>query len=53
MELIGCEVEHKAFGNGVVVGADGKYLTVRFGTAEKKFVYPDAFVNIRIKKMRA
>ena len=24
MELIGCEVEHKAFGNGVVVGADGK-----------------------------
>ena len=37
------EVKHKSFGMGVVVDKNGKYLTVKFANAEKKFVYPDAF----------
>jgi hypothetical protein len=36
-------VNHKTFGNGVVVAANGKYMTVKFDSAEKIFVYPDAF----------
>ena len=39
------EVKHKSFGNGVVVSKVGKYLTIRFSSSEKKFVYPDAFEN--------
>lgn len=37
------QVKHNKFGIGVVVATQGKYLTVRFDTAEKNFVYPDAF----------
>ena len=37
------EVNHKAFGCGTVVAKQGKYLTVKFGTVQKVFVYPDAF----------
>ena len=37
------EVNHKKFGKGVVVSSQGKYMTVKFSTAEKIFVYPDAF----------
>ena len=37
------EVKHKSFGNGTVVEYDGKYMSVKFDTAVKKFVYPDAF----------
>lgn len=36
-------VNHKTFGNGVVVATNGKYMTVKFDSAEKIFVYPDAF----------
>ena len=36
-------VRHKSFGVGRVVSYDGKYMTVKFDTAEKVFVYPDAF----------
>ena len=39
------EIKHKSFGAGVVVAKCGKYLTVRFASCEKKFVYPDAFEN--------
>lgn len=39
------EIKHKSFGAGVVVAKSGKYLTVKFATCEKKFVYPDAFEN--------
>ena len=39
------EVKHKSFGDGLVISNNGKYMTVRFATAQKTFVYPDAFEN--------
>lgn len=39
------EVKHKSFGDGLVIANNGKYMTVRFGTVQKTFVYPDAFEN--------
>ena len=39
------EVKHKAFGVGRIVSRSGKYITVRFQSAEKIFVYPDVFEN--------
>ncbi len=43
MILEDLQVRHKAFGEGVVVATSGKYITVRFETTEKVFVYPDIF----------
>ena len=43
MSLENLEVKHRAFGSGVIVSADGKYITVKFDTATKIFVYPDIF----------
>ena len=43
MILENLNVKHKTFGDGVVVVAQGNYMTVKFNTCEKKFVYPDAF----------
>lgn len=43
MVLDNLQVMHKSFGAGTVVATEGKYMTVRFATAEKKFVYPDSF----------
>ena len=43
MVLDNLAVRHKVFGVGTVVATNGKYMTVRFDTAEKIFVYPDAF----------
>ncbi len=37
------EVKHKSFGEGLVISNNGKYMTVKFGTMQKTFVYPDAF----------
>lgn len=37
------EVVHKTFGAGTVIAYNGKYMTVKFQSAEKVFVYPDAF----------
>ena len=39
------EVSHKTFGKGTVLSTQGKYFTVKFETAQKTFVYPDAFEN--------
>ena len=36
-------VKHKTFGDGVITEQAGNYITVKFATAEKKFVYPDSF----------
>ena len=36
-------VVHKSFGAGVITEKFGKYITVKFASAEKKFVYPDVF----------
>jgi hypothetical protein len=43
MQLENLAVKHKVFGNGVILAQSEKYITVRFATAEKIFVYPDAF----------
>ena len=37
------QVKHKTFGVGTVISYKGQYMTVKFDTAEKVFVYPDAF----------
>ena len=37
------EVRHKAFGDGVVISSKGQYITVKFASCEKIFVYPDIF----------
>ena len=43
MVLDNLAVKHKNFGVGKIVGANGKYITVKFESVEKVFVYPDAF----------
>lgn len=43
MNFENLEVKHKAFGNGVIVSEQGKYITVKFETVTKIFVYPDIF----------
>ncbi len=44
MNFDNLKVVHKAFGEGVVVKKDGKYITVKFNSGvEKIFVYPDIF----------
>lgn len=43
MVLDNIEVRHKAFGNGVVVASSGQYITVKFDSCQKVFVYPDIF----------
>lgn len=37
------EVIHKSFGKGTVVAKNGQYITVKFDTTQKIFVYPDIF----------
>lgn len=37
------KVVHKAFGAGVITERVGNYITVKFESATKKFVYPDVF----------
>ena len=37
------EVLHKAFGLGNIVSKNGQYITVKFESCEKVFVYPDIF----------
>ena len=43
MVSVNLEVKHKAFGSGVIVSQSGKYITVKFESAQKTFVYPDVF----------
>ena len=43
MISVNIEVNHKTFGRGTVLSAQGKYFTVKFDAAQKTFVYPDAF----------
>lgn len=43
MNLENLRVKHKSFGEGVVSSNSGKYITVKFASAEKVFVYPDIF----------
>ena len=41
--LVNLEVLHKAFGKGTIVAVNGKYITVKFDSTQKIFVYPDIF----------
>ena len=43
MVIDNLKIKHKAFGVGVVTEHVGRYVTVQFSAATKKFVYPDAF----------
>lgn len=43
MNFENLEVKHKAFGHGVIISNQGKYITVKFETVTKVFVYPDIF----------
>ena len=38
-------VLHPKFGAGVVVGKTDKFILVKFTLGEKKFVFPDAFLQ--------
>ncbi len=48
---IGDIVSHKKFGNGKVLHIDknGKYIKIAFNEGEKKFVFPDAFLQNHLK----
>ena len=37
------DVLHKSFGRGTVVAKNGQYITVKFESVQKVFVYPDIF----------
>ena len=43
--LIGRAVKHRAFGQGTVTMAAEDTVSVRFPVGEKRFVYPDAFMQ--------
>ena len=43
MVCVDLQVIHKTFGLGTIVSVEGKYIRVKFDSAEKNFVYPDAF----------
>lgn len=43
MEIVNCEVIHKAFGKGTIIEQGNAILTVRFSCGEKRFQYPEAF----------
>ncbi len=43
MFLDNLAVVHKKFGQGTINAHQGKYITVKFDSCEKIFVYPDAF----------
>lgn len=43
MNFENLDVKHKAFGPGVVIANQGKYITVKFEAVTKTFVYPDIF----------
>ena len=43
MVLENLQVKHKAFGAGQIIEKNGQYITVRFESTQKVFVYPDIF----------
>ena len=43
MVSVNLAVKHKSFGDGVIVSTNGKYIVVKFASAQKTFVYPDIF----------
>lgn len=50
MQLLGQAVRHISFGEGIIKDISGRYITICFAQSEKKFLYPDAFVDfLKIK----
>jgi hypothetical protein len=45
MDFTNRTVSHKLFGVGTVTGLDGDSITVSFSAGEKKFIFPDAFIE--------
>ena len=45
MHLVGLAVKHKTFGQGVITESSNKMVTICFSQGDKKFIYPDAFIN--------
>ena len=43
MILDNLQVKHKTFGDGTVISTSGKYMTIKFDSVTKNFVYPDSF----------
>ena len=43
--LEGMTVRHKMFKEGTVTAQDGKYITIAFGAAQKRFVLPDVITG--------
>jgi hypothetical protein len=44
-QLLGESVRHSAFGQGTITEVSGEFLTIRFAKKERRFIYPDAFLN--------
>lgn len=40
---VGDDVRHKTFGQGTIMDIDERYIMIRFGDNEKKFLFPDCF----------
>ncbi|MGO1468748.1 MAG: hypothetical protein ACTHW2_01865 [Tissierella sp.] len=45
MDLVDREVIHETFGKGNVVDYDDSYIQINFKSGEKKFVFPDVFIE--------
>lgn len=44
-EIIGKEVLHNTFCNGTIINIENDKITVRFEDGDRRFEYPDAFLN--------
>lgn len=45
MQLVGQYVKHSSFGEGIVRSISDRFITIQFMQGDKKFLYPDAFLN--------
>ncbi|HHU05930.1 MAG TPA: hypothetical protein GXZ65_05555 [Clostridiales bacterium] len=55
MQLLGKAIMHKTFGKGTITAVSDNTVTVSFPEGEKKFLYPDAFMQflkLRDKKVQ-
>lgn len=53
MQLIGQAIKHITFGKGIVTDWDNSTITVCFSVGEKRFLYPDAFLEYLTLKNEA
>lgn len=50
MQLQGKTIQHTKFGKGVVKDQSERYITILFPEGEKKFLYPESFINFLVLK---